>query len=302
MHLLIVYNGVMLSLAHVAHEFLDAKAAERYSQNTLKSYLSILNAFSIWIRGYDVDIADITPGDIRAYLGSLDGVADKTVYNHHICLSSLWTFAVEVGYVEVNVVRQVRAPKIPERRVVPFTEEEARRLLVAAKRSRDRAVIMVLLDTGIRRAEICRLQVDDWSPGFLKIFGKGKKERLVPLSPPTETALVAQLADRKIRGRGVDGGAALFACVISGHPMTGTTISSIMRRLEKYSGVKNVHCHRFRHTFAITYLRNGGDIYTLQKILGHSTLETVKRYLDIVRVDVETAHRTASPIIGWKLS
>jgi site-specific recombinase XerD len=292
----------MLSLAHVAHEFLDAKSAERYSPSTLRSYFSILNAFSIWICGRDVDIADITPGDIRAYLGSLDGVADKTVYNHHICLSSLWTFAVEVGYVEVNVVRQVRAPKIPERRVVPFAEEEARRLLVAAKRSRDRAIILVLLDTGIRRAEICRLSVDDWSPGFLKIFGKGKKERLVPLSPPTEAALVAQLGDRKIRGRGVDGGSALFSCVISGHPMTGTTISSIMRRLEKYSGVTNVHCHRFRHTFAITYLRNGGDIYTLQKILGHSTLETVKIYLDIVRTDVETAHRTASPIMGWKLS
>jgi site-specific recombinase XerD len=114
--------------------------------------------------------------------------------------------------------------------------------------------------------------------------------------------LAAQLADRKIRGRGVDGGTALFACVISGHPMTGTTISSAMKRLEKYSGVVNVHCHRFRHTFAITYLRNGGDIYTLQKILGHSTLETVKIYLDIVRTDVETAHRNASPIMGWKLS
>ena len=301
MHLLFVYNGYMISLAHVAHEFLDAKAAERYSPSTLRSYFSILNAFSIWIRGRDVDIADITPGDIRAYLGSLNGVADKTVYNHHICLSSLWTFAVEVGYVEVNVVRQVRAPKIPERRVVPFSEEEARRLLVAAKCGRDHAIVMVLLDTGIRRAEICALSVEDWSPGFLKIFGKGKKERLVPLSPPTERSIQKQLLERKVRGRGVDGGAALFACVISGQPMSGTTISSIMCRLEKYSGVGGVHCHRFRHTFAITYLRNGGDIYTLQKILGHSSLETVKIYLDIVRTDIETAHRAASPILNWKL-
>jgi site-specific recombinase XerD len=291
----------MNSLAHVANEFLDAKAAERYSPSTLKSYFSILNAFCVWVRGHDIDIADIQPADIRAYLGSLVGVADKTVYNHHICLSSLWTFALEAGYVDHHVVRSVRAPKIPERRVVPFTEEEARRLLVAAKRSRDRAIIMVLLDTGIRRSEICALSVNDWSPGFLKIFGKGKKERLVPLSPPTEASIQAQLLDRKVRGRGVDGGSALFACVISGHPMTGTTISSVMRRLEKYSGVKGVHCHRFRHAFAITYLRNGGDIYTLQKILGHSSLETVKIYLDIVRTDIEAAHRTASPILNWKL-
>jgi site-specific recombinase XerD len=161
---------------------------------------------------------------------------------------------------------------------------------------------MVLLDCGIRRSEICGLTISDWQPGSLKVFGKGKKERLVPVSGPTEAAIQAQLLDRKIRKFGVDGGNALFATVISGKRMTSTTIGCVMRRLRKYSGIQDIHCHRFRHTFAITYLRNGGDIYTLQKILGHSSLDTVKIYLDIVRTDVEAAHAQASPILNWNIS
>jgi site-specific recombinase XerD len=292
----------MNSFTDVALEFLDAKRAERYSPATLRSYFSILDAVSIWMNGRDVDIAAITARDIRAYLGSLDSVSGKTVYNHHICLSSLWTFAVDQGYAYDHVVRQVKAPKFAKKRIIPFTEAQVRKILAASKNSRDRAILITLLDTGIRAAELLALGVDDWLPGYLKVMGKGSKERLVPVSPPTEAAIQSQLVGRRVRAAGVDGGDALFATVISGKIMTYTTLQSVMRRLEKYSGVSDIHCHRFRHTFAITYLRNGGDIYTLQKILGHSSLDTVKIYLDIVRSDVTDAHRHASPIINWDIS
>jgi len=269
--------------------------------HTVRSYFSILDKFSLWIGGRDVAFADITPRDIRSFLGSLTDLADKTIYNHHIALSSLWTFAMEQGYVDRHIVRMVQTPKIPERRVVPFTEMECRRILQATRNKRDYAIVMVLLDSGIRRSEICSLSVDDWSPGSLKVFGKGKKERFVPISEPTEKAIRDQLLERKIKVDGINGGGALFACEISQRRMTSSTIGSIMRRLRKYSGIRDIHCHRFRHTFAITFLRNGGDIYTLQKILGHSCLDTVKIYLDIVRSDVEAAHRRASPILNWKI-
>ena len=291
----------MRTFNDVALEFLDARRAERYSEGTIKSYYSILDAFAIYIQGQTVTFTDIQPSDIRAYLGSLDEVADKTVYNHHVCLSSLWTWSIEQGYCVDHVIRAVKPPKFTNHRVVPFTEVQCRRILTSCKRSRDRALVMVLLDCGLRAAELCGLTVEDWSPGLLKVMGKGRKERLVPISPPTETAIQNQLVARRVRSSGIDGGDALFACVISGKRMSYTTVQTIMRRLEKYSGIANIHCHRFRHTFAITYLRNGGDIYTLQRILGHSSLDTVKIYLDIVHADVQAAHRSASPIVNWNL-
>jgi site-specific recombinase XerD len=93
----------------------------------------------------------------------------------------------------------------------------------------------------------------------------------------------------------------LFANLLTGEPMVYDTLRSLMDRLQEQAGVHDVHAHRFRHTFAITFLRNGGDIYTLQKILGHSTLEMVKTYLDIAKSDIARAHEKASPVTNWGL-
>lgn len=80
-------------------------------------------------------------------------------------------------------------------------------------------------------------------------------------------------------------------------PLTGTAVYQLLRSLGKRTGVKDVHPHRFRHTFAIQYLRNGGDIYTLQRLLGHSTMEMVRNYLAIANSDDEKAHRQQVRVI-----
>jgi integrase/recombinase XerD len=75
----------------------------------------------------------------------------------------------------------------------------------------------------------------------------------------------------------------------------------LIKRIAERAGVKNAYPHKFRHTFAITYLRSGGDIFTLQEMLGHGSLDMVRHYAKVAQVDVEQAHRKASPADNWRL-
>jgi len=85
------------------------------------------------------------------------------------------------------------------------------------------------------------------------------------------------------------------------HELNRSRLQKILESIGNRAGVQNVHPHRFRHTFAIQYLRNGGDPYSLQALLGHSSLDMVKNYLRIAQIDIDTAHRRASPVDNWRL-
>ena len=290
------------SLDQMIDEFLLARLSERYSPHTIRSYEVILHKFSDFLGGSRTRFASVGISDIRRFLGSLNGVSDKTVLNHHIALSSLWSWAVENGYTDEQIVQKTKTPRYTKRRIIPFSAEEFRKIYRACRTDRDRAIVMVLVDSGLRASELTNLVVEDWQNGVLQIRqAKGKKSRAVPISQQTEKALFRQLGCRRIREGGIVGGAALFASSLSGKPLCYDTLRSLLDRLEKYSSVRGVHAHRFRHTFAITFLRNGGDIYTLKRILGHSTLTMVQNYLDIVQSDVIAAHQKASPVVNWQI-
>ena len=159
-------------------------------------------------------------------------------------------------------------------------------------------MILLMLDTGMRASELCGLRIHhvDLKNHRLRVFGKGSKERMLPLSPTTAMALWKYLATR--REAAMD--ERLFVSR-RGRPYNRNALRQLIASLGDSAGVGDAHPHRFRHTFAINYLRNGADAYTLQMLLGHSTMEMVKTYLQLAHADAAKAHRRASPVANWDL-
>lgn len=300
----------MPSLSRCIDEFLEFKKAQRLSHGTLVDYEIVLRRFAKEIG--DPEIERIDRKTIVHYLASLQ-FSKKRVKNIHTSLSSLWTWAVSEGYCSSHILRQIKPPRPEKRPILPFTREQILDMLESTHSSkeysrpgkracrnrlksglRDRAIILLLLDTGIRASELCGIRIKDIKPGGVYVQGKGSKDRIVPLSEPTRSALLAYLGDRK------DPDDFVFKTE-QGHPLTRDALRLIIRRIGDRAGVNDAHPHRFRHTFAITFLRNGGDPFTLQMILGHETLDMVRRYLAIAQSDIDSVHRRASPVKAWGL-
>lgn len=323
-----------LTIEHATAGFLLARQIEGCSPCTLRNYSLDLRRLAAHL-GPATALAHVTAADLRGFLARLQtsriappGVAPrpaavlspKTILNTHTTLRSLWRWAVAEGYAATNVAAQITPPRPSATAVEPLTREEVHALLRAVEQSRpyrdrpgsrntrpadlrrrDRALILVLLDTGIRASELCGLSVADYNQttGALSVFGKSRhnsgagRQRIVYIESLTRKALWAYLVRRD-----APPDAPLFATT-DGAPIERRHLALHLRRLGRRAGVPNVHPHRFRHTFAIAYLRNGGDPYTLQQLLGHSSLDMVKRYLAISQVDCAAAHHRCSPVANW---
>ena len=164
---------------------------------------------------------------------------------------------------------------------------------------------MTLLDTGLRAMEICSLRIGDVNlkTGRVEVKhgviggAKGGKGRTVFLGKAARRAVWRYLANIE---DGDDQDAPLFLAK-GDRKMTPNGLRQLIKGLAEKAGVVNAYPHKFRHTFAITYLRSGGDVLTLQALLGHSTLDMVRHYARIAEIDIEHAHRRASPVDNWRL-
>lgn len=309
---------------------LDARAA-RLSPDTIRNYTLTLKRFGDWLAS-DPPIVNITQQQIADFMASLAvpreraGIAPqpaaplskKTALNYHGALSALWTWALRDQLVTSHVVRAVPRPRPEKRAVQPFTEADCKAILASCERSRaykrpgkilcdnsrptadrDKAIILLLLDTGMRAGELTGLLVRDvdLKNRRLIVLGKGAKERSLPFCAATGKAIWRYLQSERGEHTPKD---SLFV-TLEGDPLSQNTLLQLVNRLGEKAGVPDCHPHRFRHTFSVNFLRNGGNAYELQALLGHTTLEMVKHYVALATTDVEAAHRRASPVENWRL-
>ncbi len=193
-----------------------------------------------------------------------------------------------------NPFKAVIVPKQPKAMIEILTPEDVQRIFDSINRnttlgSRLHAIITLMLDTGLRISEVAGAKMDDLDldKRRLKVKGKGSKDRLVPFGSQTVQSLMRYI--EAYRARPVTDENPIFTSV-DGYPMVLGGMEQIFQRLRKSSGVARLRGHITRHTFAVTYLMNGGDVRTLQMILGHETLEMTTKYLHLVDSQVKTRY------------
>jgi integrase/recombinase XerD len=323
-----------LLISQAISGFIQYKAAEGLSPTTLKSYehdLKLWQEFMTdlpvnWIKTQKLQEYFVwlrTKYEPRRITGDHRALSNKTIRNFYISLSAFFTWASR-EFEMPNPLKAIPAPKFEEAPVEPFTKEQIEALLKACEYAResqpmdrrkftmrrwsahrDQAIILMLLDTGLRASELSSLKVGDvdLKSGKVQVKhgrlggAKGGKGRTVFLGKAARRAVWRYLAER---ADGDEPEAPLFL-VKYDRPLNKGALRLMINHLGEKVGITKCHPHRFRHTFAITYLRSGGDVFTLQALLGHSTLEMVQHYARIAQIDVEQAHRRASPADNWRL-
>lgn len=228
-------------------------------------------------------------------------VSASSLETHYRRIKAFFNWLVERGYLATNPLNLIQHPRIEERVIPTVSDHQILDLLelvnprharTPAERFRalrNRAIIWLLVDTPIRRGELAGLSVDDvdLDTGIIKVMGKGRRERLMPLGETSLLALWDYLQARSSR-------LPYLWLDEHGHPLAAQAIYMLLKRLGKRAGIPDLHTHRFRHTFATSYLRSGGSERYLRIVGGWKRIpDTYFRTLDAE--DVARAHRQLSP-------
>ena len=238
------------------------------------------------------------------------GLSGHTINTYMRSIRSFWSWLISEEIIDTSLFFKLKIPKPPKKIMPTFSQSQIESLLSvisnSAKGYRDRVIILTLLDTGLRVNELINLKIDNvWlEEGIIKVLGKGNKERLLPIGKQIRKLLWRYINHHRPEPArpNIDN---LFLTQ-DGRPLTKNRADTMMKCYGKKAGLAGVRCspHTLRHTFAISYLRNGGDVFSLQRILGHSSLEMTRRYCELADVDIRNAHAVASPVdnlkIGWK--
>ncbi|MEY8436637.1 tyrosine recombinase [Atopobiaceae bacterium 24-176] len=279
------------------------------SANTVRSYRCDLEGFLAWCWRTDIDPAGLGPVDVRSYLGELRRAlyAGRTVSRRLSALRTFYDWLEREGVVEGNVAAAAASPKAARALPEVLDDEQARALIAAADTStpeglRDRAQAELMYASGARIAEVAALAVGDvdLSQGSVRLFGKGSKERLVPLHRCACGALGSYLKEGRpqLAARSARATDAVFLSS-RGNPMSADTLRLRFERLAALAGLPaSVTPHAMRHTFATELLSGGADLRSVQELLGHASISTTQVYTHLSVDRLKDAALQANPRSG----
>ena len=276
--------------------------SERHaSGHTVRAYESDLRQFLAFAGTRDP--ATVRPNTVRHWLRALDGTTERTSIARKLAaVRGLFRFLVDSGRLAADPTAGIATPKTRRRLPAHLTLDDVDRLLVTPRGDtvlglRDRAFLEVLYSSGLRVSELTGLDwehVDD-DAGLVRVLGKGRKERVVPIGRPALRALAVYRAACEAAGQRRVGDGAVFRNARGGR-LTSRSVARLMERHVLASGsATKATPHALRHTFATHLLGAGADLRAIQELLGHASLSTTQRYTHVDLRRLMEAYDRAHP-------
>ncbi len=285
-------------LTQLINDFILSCRARRLSPRTIEWYEWLLSEYRAFVEKHGLDWD--RPAALDAHLASIAARASAhTLHAHYRALRRFFRWLEKRRLIAENPMRMIEPPRLPARQPRHILPDDVMRLLATTASGgwldlRDRAIILILWDSGLRAGELCGLTLSnlDLGKGLVLIHsGKGEKDRWVALGNAARDALRDWLAAR-------EGRATCDRLFIGQHggPLTRHGLALMLRRRAKAAGIdRPIGPHTFRHGFAVAYLNNGGKIHNLRRLLGHTTLRSTEVYLSVADREAVADHAQASP-------
>jgi len=289
-----------MDVREAVESFLDSR--HTLSPATQRGYTINLTIFATWCEAHGLALEQLTAKHVRQFV---EDVSKRPGLkgSEHLHSATISKYAINVktflawcsrdeefeDSVSVKVVNHIALPRIEQQVIERFTPEQLQALLRATDKQlydvRDKAIVSVLIDTGIRAAELCGLVLKcvwlDSDDSYIRVLGKGRKEREVPLGRAARIALRRYIT----RYRHPKNEAEQHVFIArGGKPLTVHGLLQVIEQLGERTRIRDVRVspHTFRHTFAVQFLLNGGDIYKLSRLMGHTSVKITERYLQAV--------------------
>ena len=274
----------------VAHYQRYLKLGRNYSENTLKAYINDLQKLLDYANGAELSVLDIKLADLQGFAAALHdiGVSPRSQGRILSGVRAFYKYLMIDGYTDEDPTELLEWPKIGEHLPEVLSVKEIDNLedaidLTKWEGQRNRAIIEVLFSCGLRVSELVSLHISDLylKEKFIRVLGKGKKERLVPISDSAVKEIEFWFADRNLMNIKPGEEDYVFLNRRGAH-LTRVMIFTIIKRLAEAAGIKKkISPHTFRHSFATALLEGGANLRAIQEMLGHESIGTTQIYTHI---------------------
>jgi len=295
-----------LPLGGVVASFLDYLTVEAgLSVNTVLAYGRDLHKFAEYCQSEGVDTIDkILPTTVYGYLRKLSkrGLAENSISRNLVAIKMLIRFGILTGLISEDMTDSLESPKLWKKLPAVASKDQVFKLLSAPCPEdpyflRDKALLQVLYATGARASEVVGLKIKDvnLSIGYVRCFGKGRKERIVPLGKTAGQTITSYMGQLRPQLEKPHSEGMLFLSR-TGRPMDRIELWRIVKKYALRAGMpKNLTVHTLRHCFATHLLSGGADLRALQEMLGHADIKTTQIYTHVDNDRLRAIHKQFHP-------